>query len=138
MRWNFEIKTFWTLQLKFQNNHTTLYVSKKGCVFKWIWETIEHYAYTQVKVKEQRLYCCSTLCNHNFAVQCDKWITMYQWIQLYAFAKFVANANAHILCISESSMLVTYYMISLVKWYWTYVAIKYGTTANQENKSLWM
>jgi hypothetical protein len=33
MRWNFEIKMFWTLQLKLQNNHTTLYISKKGCVF---------------------------------------------------------------------------------------------------------
>ena len=82
MGWNFEIKAFWTLQLKLQNNHTTLYISKKWCIFKWIWETIEHYAYTQIKVKEQRLYCCSTLRNHNFAVQCDKWIAMYQWIQL--------------------------------------------------------
>ena len=33
--------------------------SKKGYGCKWTWETIQHYTWTQNKVKKQCFYCCS-------------------------------------------------------------------------------
>ena len=42
-----------------------IFIGKKGYGCKWTWETIQHYTWTQIKVKEQHFYCCLTFHSHS-------------------------------------------------------------------------
>jgi hypothetical protein len=48
----------------FNNEFTMKLISEKRYGCKWTWETILHYTWTQVKIKEQCFYCCSTFHCH--------------------------------------------------------------------------
>ena len=41
-----------------------LCLNKKGYGCKWTWQTVQHYTWTQIKVKKQYFYCCSTFQSH--------------------------------------------------------------------------
>ena len=45
------------------NYHTITNLTAPGC--KWRWEIIKHYTSTQIQVKEQHFYCCSTFHSHS-------------------------------------------------------------------------
>ena len=44
---------------------TICLVSKKWYGCKWTWDYIQHYPWTQINVKEQYFYCCSTFHSHS-------------------------------------------------------------------------
>jgi hypothetical protein len=87
---------FCTLYTAHSWNESTIYtIRKKGYGYKWARDTIQLYTWTQIKVKEQRFYCCSTFHSHCRAFNNDhnsypkmivKWILAWSWAVLFASA----------------------------------------------------
>ena len=73
------------------------FIGKKGYGCKWTWETIiQHYTWTQIKVKEQHFYCCSTFHSrvfndeHNYnsyPITSVKQSLVWSWAILYFWWK---------------------------------------------------
>ena len=48
------------------------WISKKIYGWKWTWEIIQHYTWTQIEVKEQHFHCCSTFHSHKHVIYMSK------------------------------------------------------------------
>jgi hypothetical protein len=69
-------------------------ISKKGYGCTWSWENIQHYTLTQIKVKEQHFYCCSTFHSHCM-------LKAYSSSNWFFFILKVANIRCFILIAVE-------------------------------------